>query len=127
MVPDRNAVKKLVQKFRTTSSTTNINPRHGVTTVRTRGNNEGVRVADGRSPKRSARRHSAGRKVSSRSLRRISHSDLHYHDYKLNIVQELSERDFHSRSAFCEQFVTVVKEHSDAIHLFAEYNQRDVD
>jgi hypothetical protein len=30
-------------------------------------------------------------------------------------VRELSDRDFASRSAFCEQFVTLVNEHSDVI------------
>jgi len=49
---------------------------------------------------------------------------LHYHAYKLNIVEELSEGDFYSRSVFCEQFVALVKEHPDVIHLLAEYNQQ---
>jgi hypothetical protein len=30
-------------------------------------------------------------------------------------VRQLSDRDFASRSAFCEQFVTLVNEHSDVI------------
>jgi hypothetical protein len=40
-------------------------------------------------------------------------SHLHFHPYKLHIMQELSDRDFASRSALCKQFFTLVKEHSE--------------
>ena len=51
--------------------------------------------------------------ISSRSVRRrsIAHSDLLFHPCKLHIVQELSDRDFASGSALCEQLVTLVNEH----------------
>ena len=112
-VHDGNTVKNLVQKFRTTSSATNMNPRDGVTTVGTPGNNDRVWSAIGRSSKWSAGRHSATRNMSSRWLRRLPDSDLHYQPYKLNTMQELSDCDFYIRSVFCEQFVTLVKEHPD--------------
>jgi hypothetical protein len=35
----------------------------------------------------------------------------HYHPYKIQILQEPSNCDFVSRSAFCEQLVSLVKEH----------------
>jgi hypothetical protein len=72
--------------------------------VRIPENTERVRAAIGRSPKRSVRRHSVALNVSSSSLRRILQYDLYFHPYKSHIVQELSDRDFASRSVFCEQF-----------------------
>jgi len=50
-----------------------------------------------------------------RSLSWILHSALHFRPHKLNIVQEQSDSDCASRSAFCEQFVILVKEHPDVI------------
>ena len=46
----------------------------------------------------------------SRSHRRILQSDLHFHPYKRHILQELSDPDFASGSAFYVQFVTVMNE-----------------
>jgi hypothetical protein len=40
---------------------------------------------------------------------------LHYHPYKIQVVQKLSERDFIARKAFCEQFLTLVQEEPDVI------------
>lgn len=71
-------------------------------------NTERVQAATGRGPRRSVRRHSVALNLSSTSLRRILQYNLHFHPYKLHIVQELSDRDFVSRSAFCLQFVTLV-------------------
>lgn len=86
--------------------------------MRTPENTERMRAAISRSPKRSARRHSVALNDSNRSLRRILHSDLHFHPYKLHTMQELPVRNFDSKSAFYEQFVILVKEHSDVIlHL----------
>jgi hypothetical protein len=65
---------------------------------------ERLRAAIGRSPKRSARGHSVALNISSRSLGRVLHSGLLFHPYQLHTVRELSDRDFASRSAFCEQF-----------------------
>jgi len=86
--------------------------------LRTPENTERLRTAIGRSPRRSVRRHSVVLNDSSRSLHRILHSDVHFHPYKLHAVQELSGRNFASKSSFYEQFVTLVKEHPDVIrHL----------
>jgi hypothetical protein len=42
----------------------------------------------------------------------------HYHPYKTQILQEPSNRDFVSRSAFCEQFVSLVKKKKNDIQMF---------
>ena len=86
--------------------------------MRTPENTERLRATIGRSPIRSVRRHSVALNDSSRSLQRILHSDVHFHPYKLHTVQELSGRNFASKSSLYEQFVTLLKEHPDVIrHL----------
>jgi hypothetical protein len=114
-VPNRSTIKKWIQKFRTTASATNKNPEGRVRNVRTPEDTERARAAIGRSPKQSARRHSVALNISSRSLLRILHSGLRFNPHQLHIVRKLPDRDFASRSAFCEQFFTLVNEHSDAI------------
>jgi hypothetical protein len=47
----------------------------------------------------SAREHAAALGMSDRSARRILHDDLHFHPYKLAVVQEVTERDFSARRA----------------------------
>jgi hypothetical protein len=114
-VTDRSTIKNWVQKFRTTASATNKKPEGRVKTERTPENIETAWAAISRSHKRSARRHSVALNISSRSLWRILHSGLLFRPYQLHIVGEVSDRDFAWRSAFCEQFVTLVNEHSDVI------------
>ena len=81
-------------------------------------NTERLRAAIGRSSKRSVRRHSVALNDSSRSLQRVHHSDVHFHPCKLHTARELPGRNFVSKSSFYEQFVTLVKGHSDVIrHL----------
>lgn len=47
-------------------------------------------------------------------MRRILHSDIHYHPYKQEIVQELFERDFSSRKNAGEALL------EDAIVFFTD-------
>ena len=61
-------------------------------TVRTPENTERVREAFERSPHRSAVRHATTLGITARSARRILHNDLHYHPYKMQIVQALIVR-----------------------------------
>ena len=78
---------------------------------------EAVRASVLRSPRRSARKHASALGLSNRSVRRIIHDDLHFHPYKMAIVQELSERDFNSRRDACEVLLEVVPK--DAIVFFS--------
>ena len=59
--------------------------------------NERVREAFERSPRRSAVRHATTLGITPRSVRRILHNDLHYHPYKIQIVQALNSRDYGAR------------------------------
>jgi hypothetical protein len=104
-VPDCNSIKNWVEKFRTTVSTTNRKPGSSVRTVSTPENIERVRAAIGCIPKQSAHRHSITLNISSRSRQQIVHSNLHYHPYKIQIMQELSDCDFASRRVFCEHML----------------------
>ena len=68
--------------------------------VPTPGNLEPVVDATLRSRRRSARRHALALRLKEFSVRRILHKDLHYHPYKIQVAQELSERDKMSRLQF---------------------------
>lgn len=108
-VPDRKSIVTWVTTFRQTASVTRR--RIGVCRpIRSPENIEAVRASILRSPRRSARKHASALGLSNRSLRRILHDDLHYHPYKMAIVQELSERDFNSRRNACEVLLEIVTE-----------------
>ena len=74
------------------------------------------------SPRRSALKHAAALGLSDRSVKLILHTHLHMHPYKMMITQELSERDFETRRAVCEDIlqnipVGVVLISSDEAHF----------
>lgn len=116
-VPDRKCIVSWVTMFRETGSVMPRKPRVP-RLIRTPENIEAVRASVLRSPRRSARRHASALRLSDRSVRRILHDDLHYHPYKLAIVQELSERNFNSRRNACEALLENVPE--DAIVFYSD-------
>ena len=116
-VPDRKSIVTWVTTFRQTGSTTRR--RTGVPRpIRSPENIEAVRASVLQSPRRSARKHASALGLSDRSVRRILHDDLHYHPYKMAIVQELSVRNFTSRRNACEALLENVLE--DAIVYFSD-------
>ena len=111
-VPDRKSIVTWVTTFRQTASATRR--RTGVPRpIRSCKNIEAVRASMLRSPWHSAHKHVFALGLSDRSVRRIIHEDLHFHPYKMAIVQELYEQDFNSQRNACEVFLEVVPE--DAI------------
>lgn len=74
-------------------------------TITTPENVARVRASIQQSPRRSAVKHAAALGLSDRSVIRILHRDLHMHPYKMIITQKLSERDFKSRRAVCEDIL----------------------
>ena len=103
-VPDRKSILLWVDAFKETGSVSKR--RKGPTrTVTTPENVERVRQSMLQSPERSARKHSAALGMSTRSLRRILHDQLHLHPYKMVMVQQLTERDYEARQTSCEQLV----------------------
>lgn len=116
-VPGRQSIVSWVDTFRRTG---NVQRRRiGLPRpVRTPQNIEAVRQSVLRSPRRSARKHAAALRISDRSVRRILHDDLHFHPYKLAVVQELTERDFVARQNACEALLENLPD--DALVFFSD-------
>jgi len=116
-VPDRKSILLWVTMFRETGS---VQKRRSgdARPIRSAENIEAVKVSFLRSPRRSARKHASALGISDRSVRRILHDELHFHPYKLVIVQELSERDFNARRNACEALLEHVPQ--DALVFFSD-------
>jgi len=90
--PDRKSIVTSVTTFRQTGITTRR--RTGVPwPIRSSENIEEVTASILQSPRPSARKQASVLGLSDRLVKRILHDDLHYHPYKIAIVQELSERE----------------------------------
>jgi hypothetical protein len=99
-VPSVHANKTWIRKFEATGST--LKKKGGsVKTVRTTENIAVVRKTNGRSPHRSARRHSVLLGLSEASVRRILHKDLHFYPYNTQVTHALHERDYVNRINSC--------------------------
>ena len=105
-VPDQKSIVTWATTFRQTGV-----PRP----IKSPENIEAVRASMLRPPWRSVRKHVSALGFSDCSVRKILH-DLHFHPYKMAILQELSEPDFNSRRNACEVLLEVVPE--DAIFFF---------
>jgi len=84
--------------------------------VRTPENIERVREAFERSPRRSAVRHTTTLGITPRSVRRILHNDLHYHLYKIQILQALNTCDYGARVRFCQEMLDLIGENEDLVN-----------
>ena len=89
-VPDRETILLWISNLRATRSTLKRKSRGRPRTVRTPENVEAVRASIQQSPKLSARKHAMALGISSRSLRRILHTYLKLHPYKMMLAQELT-------------------------------------
>lgn len=114
--PTRQTIMRWVQDFEIRG---NVGSKFtgGVRTVRTPENIERVRQAVGRSPRRSAARHSIALQISERSLLRILHSDLHFHPYKIQVVHKLKDPDKPVRVAFCRRFLQILENDENQINF----------
>ena len=92
-VPDRKSILLWVENFTGTGSVSKKR-RGRPRTSRTPENIEAVRRFVLQSPRRSARKHASALGISNRSVRRILHQDLHFHPYKMVVVQELTQQDW---------------------------------
>ncbi|KAL1497172.1 hypothetical protein ABEB36_008172 [Hypothenemus hampei] len=116
-VPGRQSIITWVNTFKGTGSV--VQNRLNVRRPRRSAENiEAVRRSFLQSPRRSARKHANVLGISVRSVRKILHDDLHFHPYKLAVVQELSERDFVTREHACEEFLERLPD--DAIVFFSD-------
>jgi len=79
-------------------------------------NVEWVRDAMLQSLCRSARWQALTLRLKKCSCHQILHKDLHYHPYKIQVAQELSEQDKVSRLQFCNEFLDVVNNNSNVVN-----------
>jgi len=107
-VPDRKTILLWISNLWATGSTLKRKSPGRPRTVRTPENVEAVRASIQQSPKRSARKHAMALGISSRSLRRILHTDLKLHPYKIMLAQELIERDQANRRAISAEILEQV-------------------
>ena len=101
-VPTRNSILRWVNALRTTGLLLKTKPPGPARTARTPRNMDRVREAIIRSPRRSARRHSAELKISQSTAQRILHKDLAFQPYKIMTDQKLNPRDYQQRLSFCQ-------------------------
>ena len=70
------------------------------------------------SPRRSARKQTSTLGISNRSVRRILHQDLHFHPYKMVVVQEVTQQDWINRVEACQHLIERLPE--DAVVFFSD-------
>ena len=68
-------------------------------------NIEQIRQPVEASPHRPAHKHAVAMHLSDRTVQRILHFDLHFHPYKMAIVQQLKPQDYARRTTFSEQMI----------------------
>jgi hypothetical protein len=103
-VPTRQTILNWVGKFRLNASALPKKNSGRSRTVRTPENVERVRAALQQSP-----RHSVALRMSDRSVRWMLHMDLHFHPFKMQVVQELLPRDLNQRMEFCTKLLEMIE------------------
>ena len=111
-VPSRNAVNRWVKKLKGEGTTLKQKPSGRPRSSRTPENIEKVRMAVQQSPMRSARKHALVLGIPRESVRRILRFNLKFHPYKMQLVQELQERDYDTRKRQSEEILKTVPENS---------------
>ncbi|CAK9796588.1 Transposable element Tc3 transposase, partial [Anthophora quadrimaculata] len=107
-VPDRNTILLWVRRVRATGSALKRKPPGRPKNVRTSENIAAVRASIELSPVRSARKHAEALGISERTVRRILHTDLHLHPYKIMVCQKLSPADYGRRLDCCKAILATV-------------------
>ena len=95
-------------------------PPGSVRTVRTPGNVDRVREAITRSPRRSAKRHSAELEISQSTVQRILHRELAFQPYKIMTVQQLNPRDYQQRLSLCQTMLDMFEENQDLTLIMSD-------
>lgn len=98
--PHENSIRNLIKKFEETGSVENIKPPGRPRNVRTSENIAIVSESVVSEPTMSIPRRSQELDISSTSLWRILHLDLHLHPYKIQLTQELKPIDHFQRRRF---------------------------
>ena len=107
-LPNRKTILLWMRNFRQTSSALKRKSPGTPCRVCTSETITTVRHAVTTSPQRSTAKHALALGLSDRSVRRRLHLDLKFHPYKIMMVQELQECDWHERQAACERMLANV-------------------
>ncbi|KAK0166333.1 hypothetical protein PV328_004759 [Microctonus aethiopoides] len=97
-----STVKRLIKKFRETGSISDLKHSGRPSTSRSAQNIDAVRESLAESPGTSIRHRCQELGISRSSLQRILTKDLHLHDYKIELTQELDPSDHTQRREFVE-------------------------
>jgi hypothetical protein len=117
-IPCRITIQLWVESFRMSASALQKKPPGSVCTVRLPHNIESVRQSFIRSPRRSAMRESVALRISDHSARRILPKALNFHQYKIVVVQELSDCDMANCSTVVESLIRILS--NDVIILMTD-------
>ena len=109
-----NTILRWVENFRKTGNIMNKKPPGPTSTARTPENT--VRASEPliRSPRRSARRHAT------ESVRSILQTNLRFHPYKMQDVQQVNVRDYAQRVDFGVRMQVILEENENAIIMSDE-------
>ena len=100
--PTESSVRKLIRKFETTGSVSNVKKTGRPRSVRTQENIAVVRDNVTVSPRKSVRRRAQQLNLSPSSLHDILSKDLKMHAYKIQLTQELKPADHGKRHRFAQ-------------------------
>lgn len=100
-------IRKWISSVRATGSAVPNKPVRRPKSVRTPENIAAVRASIEQFPDRSARKHAAALRISSRTVRRILHSDLHLHPHKMMFDRNWAHKTVKRRDA-CNAILTAV-------------------
>jgi len=115
VAPSVHAIKTGVRNFEATGSALKKIGAN-VKTVRTSENIAAVREAIGRSPDRSACRHSVSLGPTEANVRRLLHKDLHFYPYKIQVTHVLRELHYVNRVNFCQTFLQLVNQNQELVN-----------
>lgn len=107
--PSANLIKQWIRKFQVSGSTVCSKPRGRRRSVRNEINIEAVNAAVRQNPHRSIRKHAFALHLNRSSVQRILKKDLHYHPYKIQLVQALKNDDYRIRL----NFATLMQDFND--------------
>ena len=79
-----------------------------------------MREAITRSPRHSAKRHSAELEISQSTVQRILHKDLVFQPYKIMTVQQLNPRDYQQHLSFCQTMLDMFEENDDLTLIMSD-------
>lgn len=103
--PSVQLIRSWFMRFEETGSTLNKRIPGRARSVTTAENVERLRDAVNRNPRRSIRKHAAVLGIKKSSVHTILKKIIHFHPYKIQIVQKLRPNDYPSRRTFAQQML----------------------